>query len=204
MLMGVVYQREVEISILIGCGLPTMLRERLMFTSVIEGIFVRGHEGQITPALKSELLAAGIDLDKLAPAYPVEVVGRACKTLTLALYPGLSEAEAFHQLGIASMRGYSQTLLGRALMHILTLGGVRRSLMRLHLSMRSGNNFLETSSTVLGDHHIELCFSDVHGMPSFYDGIIEEGARMAKAKSVRLQAVACAAPAHAVQVEWED
>ncbi len=102
------------------------------------------------------------------------------------------------------MRGYTETLLGKALMQIMKLIGVRRSLLRTHTSMRSGNNFLETSATVIAGNIIELRFSDVSGMPSFYQGIIEESSRMAHAKNLRVSTVASDPPAHTFRVEWDD
>lgn len=178
--------------------------ERLWFSTVIEAIFVKGMGEKITPRLKEEIKKAGIDLNKLAPAYPVEQVYKACKVVMPVLFAGMSEAEALHQLGVSSMRGYTETLLGKALMQILKLIGVRRSLLRMHTSMRSGNNFLETSSTVLSENCIELRFSDVSGMPSFYQGIIEEGGRMAHAKNLRVKTVASDPPGHTFRVEWDD
>jgi uncharacterized protein (TIGR02265 family) len=180
------------------------LTERLWFSTVIEAIFVKGMGEKITPRLKEEIKKVGIDLNKLAPAYPVEQVYKACKVVMPALFPGQSEAEALHQLGVSSMRGYTETLLGKALMQILKLIGVRRSLLRMHTSMRSGNNFLETSSTVIAGNIIELRFSDVSGMPSFYQGIIEEGGRMAHAKNLRVSTVASDPPGHTFRVEWDE
>jgi uncharacterized protein (TIGR02265 family) len=178
--------------------------EQLMFSPVIEGIFIKGLGDKLSPRLKEEIKKVGIDLNKLAPAYPVELVHKACKVVMPVLYPGMTEAEAFHQLGLLSLRGYTETLLGKALMQILKLIGVRRSLLRMHTSMRSGNNFLETSSTVLSGNCIELRFSDVSKMPSFYQGIIEEGGRMAHAKSIRVTTAASEPPGHTFRVEWDE
>jgi uncharacterized protein (TIGR02265 family) len=74
----------------------------------------------------------------------------------------------------------------------------------MHTSMRGGNNFLDTSSTVIAGNCIELRFSDVHGMPSFYQGIIEEGGRMAHAKSIRVTTVEGQPPGHTFRVEWDE
>ncbi len=178
--------------------------ERLWFSTVIEAIFLKGLSGKITPKLKADIKKVGIDLDKLAPASPVEQVYAACKLTMPALYPGMSESEAFHQLGVSSMRGYTETLLGKALIQILKLIGVRRSLLRMHTSMRSGNNYLETSSVVVAGNCIELTFSDVSKMPSFYQGIIEEGGRMAHAKNLRVSTLDSVPPAHTFRVEWDE
>ncbi len=178
--------------------------ERLWFSTVIEAIFIKGLAGKITPSLKADIKKVGIDFDKLAPAYPVEQVYAACKLTMPVLYEGMSEPEALHQLGVISMRGYTETLLGKAVIQLLKLIGVRRSLLRMHTTMRSGNNYLETSSVVLASNCVELKFSDVSKMPSFYQGIIEEGGRMAHAKNLRVSTADNAAPGHTFRVEWDE
>ena len=178
--------------------------ERLWFSQVIEAVFLKGLGDRLTPALKEELKTAGINLDKLQPAYPMEVVTRAFAIVRASLYPGMSEEHALHALGLSSLRGYTETLLGKALLQILKLIGVRRSLLRMHTSMRSGNNYLETFSTVVSNTCIDLKFSDVSAMPSFYRGLIEEGGRMAHAKNLRVTSVASEPPGHTFRVEWDE
>ncbi len=178
--------------------------ERLWFSTVIEAVFLKGLGDRITPALKANIKKAGIDLDKLKPAYPVEEVLAACRLVMPVLFPGKSEEEALHELGIISMRGYTETLLGKALIGIMKVIGVRRSLLRMHTSMRSGNNYLETFSTVIASNCIELRFSDVSGMAPFYQGIIEQGGQMAHAKNLRVTSVVTTPPGHAFKVEWDE
>lgn len=182
----------------------TQQQERLWFSTVIEAIFIKGLGERLTPDLTASIRKAGIDLAKLQPAYPVEQVRAACKIVMPVLFGDMTEADAFHQLGVSSMRGYTETLLGKALLQILKLIGPRRSLLRMHTSMRSGNNYLETSSTVLANNCVELRFSDVSGMPSFYQGIMEEAGRMAHAKNLRVTTVADTPPGHAFRVEWDE
>ncbi|MFZ5439923.1 MAG: DUF2378 family protein [Myxococcota bacterium] len=178
--------------------------ERLWFSTVIEAVFIKGLGAKMTPKLKAELRAAHIDLDRLQPAYPVESVKRVFKVVVTELYAGVDEAEALRQLGAQSMKGYGETLIGKALLQILKLIGVRRSLLRMHTSMRSGNNYLETFSNVVGPNCIELRFSDVTGMPSFYQGILEEGGRMAHARNLRVTTAVSEPPGHTFRVEWDD
>jgi|APLak6261679142_1056127.scaffolds.fasta_scaffold00041_44 uncharacterized protein (TIGR02265 family) len=178
--------------------------ERLWFSTVIDAVFIKGLGDKLTPALKADIKAVGIDLDKMQPAYPIEVVMKAFRVLIKQQYAGMTEEEAFHQLGLSSMRGYTETLLGKALIQILKLIGVRRSLLRMHTSMRSGNNYLETFSTVVASNCIELKFSDVSGIPSFYQGILEEGGRMAHAKNLKVTTAAEEPPGHTFRVEWDE
>ncbi|MDP1824199.1 MAG: DUF2378 family protein [Archangium sp.] len=178
--------------------------EKLWFSTVVDAVFIKGLGTRLTPQLKAEIKKVGIDLDKLQPAYPVDLVHKTCKLLTPVLFPRMTEEEAFHELGVSSMRGYTETLLGKALIQILKLIGVRRSLLRMHTSMRSGNNYIETFATVIAANCVELRFSDVSGMPSFYQGIIEEGGRMAHAKNLHVTTVESTPPGHTFRVEWDE
>lgn len=180
------------------------MSEKLWFSAVIEGVFVKGLGERLTPALKADIKKAGIDVDKLQPAYPLEVVHKAFDVVIPRLYADMPKEEALFELGRSSLRGYTETLLGRALLQILKLIGVRRSLLRMHTSMRSGNNFLETFSTVVSSSCVDLKFSDVSEMPSFYQGILEEGGRMAHAKNLRVSTLLSEPPAHVYRVEWDE
>lgn len=178
--------------------------ERLWYSPVVEAVFLKGPGEQLTPGLRAELKKIGLDLSKLQPAYPLTMVHQACRVVIPVLFPGRSDADALHALGVSSMRGYSETLLGKALMQVLKLIGVRRSLLRMHTTMRAGNNYLSTSAVVVNDHCVELRLSDVSEMPTFYQGIIEEGARMAHAKNLRITSADSAPPGHTFRVEWDE
>ena len=178
--------------------------ERLWYSNVIEAVFIKGLATQLTPELRAGIKKIGIDLGKMQPAYPVAQVHQACRSVMPALFPGKTEGEALHTLGVSSMRGYTETLLGRALIQVLKLIGVRRSLLRMHTSMRAGNNYLDTSAVVVNDRCIELRFSDVSEMPTFYQGILEEGGRMAHAKNLRVTSIDGTVPGQTFRVEWDE
>lgn len=180
------------------------MSEQLWFSVVIEGVFIKGLGDRMTPELKLSLKRAGLDLDRLQPAYPLSVVKQAFDLVIAQLFPDMDRDAALLELGRTSLKGYTETLLGRALIQILKLIGVRRSLLRMHTSMRAGNNYLETFSTVIAPSCIDLKFSDVSGMPSFYQGILEEGGRLAHAKNLRVSTHSAAAPAHTFRVEWDE
>jgi uncharacterized protein (TIGR02265 family) len=178
--------------------------QQLWFTQVIEAIFLKGLGARVTPELKAQLVGVGINLDRLEPGYPVETVHKALELVQKQLFPDLTKEQALHELGVLSMRGYTDTFIGKALIKVLQLIGVRRSLLRTHLSMSAGNNYLQTTSTVVHDHCVELHFNDISGMPAFYQGLLEEGARLAHAKNIRTTSVPVPAPAHTFRIEWED
>lgn len=178
--------------------------QRLWFEPVIDGIFNKGLGARLTPELRKELLGIGLNLSRLEPAYPIETVRAGLELAHKRLFKELTLEQALFELGASSMRGYTDTLVGKALLGVIRLIGVRRSLLRMHLSMSAGNNYLVTNAEVLGPAAIQLTFNDVSGMPSFYQGIIEEGGRMAHAKNLRLTSIPTPAPGHIFRVEWDD
>lgn len=179
------------------------MNERLWYSQVVDAVFIKGLGPRRTPELDQVLASEGISLDKLLPGYPVEKVVRAMKKSLPVLYPGLDENAALVELGASSMRGYNETLIGRAAVAVLKLVGVRRALERLHTSMRSGNNYLDTKFTALGANEAELHLSDVSGIPGFYRGLLGEGLRMLGAKNGVLKDKGAAAPGHTFVVSWD-
>lgn len=153
------------------------MSERLWFQQSVEGLFVRGLGKAMTPALEEQLRAAGIDLRRLQPAYPVEAMRRAIDATLAALYPDRSRAEGLAELGRVFMRGYGQTLIGGAMVQFMKVIGPRRSLERMQRNFRTGTNFIETKFTAIDERTVDLWFNDVSGMPELYAGILEEGGR---------------------------
>jgi uncharacterized protein (TIGR02265 family) len=180
-----------------------MAEEKLWFSHTIEGLFVRGLGSRMTPEHLATLKAGGIDLAKLKPAYPVEDVFAVCRTLLPRLWPELSTFDAEVQLGICFMQGYTQTLMGGAMVKLMRLIGPRRSLERMQANFRGGGNYIETRFTSLGPTLVELWFNDTSGMPGFYLGVVEEGGRMVNAKNLKVTAVPDVPPASVLRVSWD-
>lgn len=178
--------------------------QQLWFSQVIEGIFIKGLGDRLTPELRAELQALGIDLNRLGPGYPVPVVQQALRATHRHIYPELSEADAFRELGISSVRGYLDTFVGKAVLGVVKLIGVKRSLMRLHLTLSGGNNYLQSTPAVIGPTCIEITLNDVSDMPTFWEGVLFGGAQVAHAKNLRMTMVPRDAPSCAFRVEWDE
>lgn len=179
------------------------MNERLWYSQVVEAIFLKGLGSRRTAEVDQLLASEGIRADRLLPGYPVEQVVRACRKVAPVVYPGLDADAALAELGASSMRGYNETLIGRAAVAVLKLVGVRRALEKLHTSMRSGNNYLETKFTALSATSAELHLSDVSGIPSFYRGLLEEGLKMVGAKNGVMKDGAATPPGHTFVVSWD-
>lgn len=150
--------------------------EKLVFDSSVEGLFRIGLASELTPALKAALKAQGLDLDRpLLPAYPAAQWAQWVRTAAQTLFPQLPEAEAHFRLGQRATLGFSQTLVGKALMPLRHLVGIRRMVLRIGKSMASGCNYMQVTPVALGPTDIELTFSDVCGVPHFFRGLLNSG-----------------------------
>lgn len=178
--------------------------QRLWFSNSIEGLLVRGIGTRLTPDLRARIRTAGINLDRIEPAYPVEVFVAACRAVMPTLYPQSTEADAFYELGCSFMRGYSETLLGGAMVRMMKLIGPRRTLERMTKNFRTGGNYIETRFIALGPGSVELWISDVTEMPDFYRGIIEEGARMIRVKELSTTMLPADPPAALFRIDWKE
>lgn len=160
------------------------MAEKLWFSQSIEGLFVRGIGKEMTPELRAQLKALGIDLGSLQPAYDNEVVVKAIKLAGTTLFPKLKEPEALREIGKIFMRGFSDTLMGAALVQVMKVIGPRRSLERMERNFRTGGNYVRSKFTSLGKGKAQVWFNDVTGIPDFYAGIIHRGGEFAGAKEM--------------------
>ena len=177
-------------------------QQRLWFSNSVEGLLVRGIGTRLTPALREKVRDEGINLERLEPAYPVERFVAACRAVIPTLYPDKTEAEAFYELGCSFLRGYSETLLGAAMVRMMKLIGPRRTLERMTKNFRTGGNYLDTRFVALTRSSVELWISDVTEMPDFYRGMIEEGARMISVKGLRVASMPSEPPSALFHIEW--
>lgn len=156
----------------------------------------------MTPVLRAELKALGVDLAAIPPAIPAELMTQVIRKTAAALYPTEASAQAERRLGVVFMNGFSQTLLGAAMAQLMKVIGPRRSLERMQRNFRTGSNFIETKLTVIDERTFTLWFNDVCEVPEFYAGIIEQGGRTAGADGVSVEATPEAGRACSYRVSW--
>jgi uncharacterized protein (TIGR02265 family) len=180
------------------------MSEQLWFDFTIEGIFVKGLGPRLTPELRGDLRALGIDLNKLGPAYSVEASRKALEAAWMRVFPTLSKEDAFRELGRLSVSGYLDTMVGKAVLGLVRLMGVKRSLLRLHQSISGGSNYVKATSTLVGPMTIEIVVQDTSEMPTFWEGILLGGTEIAHAKNLRVTRFTQPAPACGYRVEWDE
>lgn len=135
--------------------------ERLVYEHTIEGLFVRGLAGRVSPGLKERLRVVGVDLDRrLLPAYPFDTWSMCVRLAAQTLVPELPEEGAYRHLGERMVDGFRETLMGRAQFGVLQLLGPRRVLHRVQQSFRSGNNYTEVRLRPLEASELEVWMNE--------------------------------------------
>jgi uncharacterized protein (TIGR02265 family) len=162
-----------------------MQTERLVFGHNFEGLYVRGLAGKMTPELLRLLDEEGVNLQKLAPAYPVEVWMRCLRRTADLLFPAKPKQLAHSELGRRFMRGYFETMMGKALLAMLKVLGPERTFKRMTQNFRTGNNFNEIKSEVPEPGHAEMWINHVLcDDPGFVQGLISEGLTLIAGREV--------------------
>jgi uncharacterized protein (TIGR02265 family) len=179
-----------------------MKQEDLDFQTSIEALFVQALSGDITPRLRDRLKEGGIDLANLHPAYPRLVFSRCCRIAADEVYPGLSAEEGLRRLGRRLIEGYAQTMLGRAIVAVFRLIGVRRGLERVTRGFRSGDNYTETRFALDGSTRADLWFNQVNGQPTFTLGMLEACMDWVGAKGGRVQLLRVEGDGCVYRLEW--
>jgi uncharacterized protein (TIGR02265 family) len=176
--------------------------DKLIFSQTFEGIF-RALGPRLDANLSSRLKEAGVDPSRpLRPAYPVPVFHAVLQALGDALYPALEEDERHEELARMFMSGYSETMVGRAMLAMMRVIGPRRTLERLSRQFRTGNNFSETALTELGNTEFELWCNQVTA-PGWYVGLIERGLELAGAHHPKARLVRRDEAGATFRVTWD-
>ena len=126
---------------------------------------------RLTPRILSRLQAeAGIDATASRPSYSLASLNALTRVLAEELYRGLPVDEATYQLGIACLKHYERTLLGRALFPVVRLLGPLRIAKRLPGIFRQTNNYADVKVEVTSDQSWELEHNEVGDYPHMIRG----------------------------------
>ncbi|MFZ5445249.1 MAG: DUF2378 family protein [Myxococcota bacterium] len=147
------------------------MSQRLWFQNAVEGLFVRDLKSVLEKQHRSELKARGIDLERLVPAYPVDVFRGALELVGPLVAPGQSPFEQQRELGHRLTRGYFDTLLGHAMAKVVALVGPERGLTRIDRNFRSITNYLDVKVLEKGAGVANVRFSPTDGLTGLLLGI---------------------------------
>ena len=158
--------------------------EPLAYSSMVEGLR-RALGSRVDESAHRRFEELGIPMrGKLLPAYPRDVWLKVSIYAGQLLNPGLDAKAQRVALGRRFVRGYAETMVGKALVAAMRVLGSKRSLMRLERSFRTGNNY---SRAVFreGEGGIEI---DILGAPypEWYEGMVMESLEITGAKNISL------------------
>lgn len=149
---------------------------RVWFPDAVESLWVKGLGERLTPALRAELKALGLDLGPpLLPGYPAEVIGAATRHAAGKLYPELSLDEAIYRMGEIAVDQFAYSLLGRALFPMLRVFGAKRTMQRMQSNIRTSNNFATIEVAEVAPERFRLTFRETDGMPTFWKALADRG-----------------------------
>lgn len=164
--------------------------KRVVFGSTIEGLYIRGLDGRITPELRERLKnEAHLDLTRLQPAYSLATWTRALELTAASVHPGLPRSEAYERLGADLSRGFFETFLGRAVIAVIKLLGPRRTLLRTERNLRSGNNYTECSFIEHAPNRIETVINEGTELRHAMTGVVREALIYAGAKNLKVDLI---------------
>jgi uncharacterized protein (TIGR02265 family) len=176
----------------------------LEFQNTIEGVLLRTLGPQLNTELREKLRKEGLDVDKpLLPAYPAADFHRWVRVAAAHVWPNVPETEAVRAFGRRTVDGLAETLLGKAFKISATLLGPRRSLHRITRTFRTNNNYIDVAVVELGPTSLDLTFNEVHGLPTYYQGVLEGGVSATGAKNHRVNLLGDAGRGAKYRVEWD-
>ncbi|SEK99027.1 Myxococcales-restricted protein, TIGR02265 family [Stigmatella aurantiaca] len=181
------------------------MAERLVFDYAVEGFFLRGLSGQVTPRLKNKLRQAGIDLDqKLLPAYPFETWLKCLELTAAELFPALPEKDSWWMLGELMVRGYQQTPMGSAMLTLLAALRPHQRLGRLQKSLRSGNNYTVTRTKAVSPTVAEVWVNDTSHVRYFVQGLIFAGMLLGRVTGLTVDILESDAEGTTYRIAWKE
>ncbi|MBL9039778.1 MAG: DUF2378 family protein [Archangium sp.] len=180
-----------------------MADEPYVFPTAVEGL-IRAVGDDLTPALKAQLRALELDLDRpFPPAWRGALFPQWVEACATAVFPAASRDEALRQLGRRFVSSWQATLLGSATAVLMRTIGPKRALTRIERAFRTGDNFTRVEVEHLDDGATRLRFSDAQGMPTYYVGILEGGSVMVGANNSRVELEASEPPSAVLMMRYE-
>ncbi len=181
------------------------LADRLVFSHTVDGLFLRALKTRLTERIKDRLVKeAGVDLRApLKPGYSLKQWDAAVGIAAEELHPNEDPNVAFELLGAAVTQGYFDTMIGSAMAAMLRLIGPARAIRRIERSLRSGNNYSETSLVELSPVHFEIPTNETGRLRENLRGVIRRGMEISGAKNVRCKVLTFDDAGCVYDIEWD-
>lgn len=168
----------------------------------VEALF-RPEGVAVTPALKDELFAAGVDLERLAPSYPLPVVRLAFDIARRHACPELPVADGFRAVGRAFVAGFKQTPIGWVFRSMAPVFGPDRTIQTLPRYLSAVRDDMPLQITAVGERRYELSSGDTSANPHFLAGCLEAVLDTCGAKDFTVEVSASNADGFTIDIRWQ-
>lgn len=181
-----------------------MAGERIVFASGFEGLFSKELRAHVTPACDAELRRLGVFIDKpFLPGYPVEKWAEVVEALAQHLYPNESREAAYWKLGRSTVRGFGETIIGKAAFAFMKLVGPVRSVERAARNYANTNNYTVVGLNRTGPTSFDFHLNEQHTIPEFDMGVVEAILEYVGAKSPVVTLVSKDSEGFTMHLEWQ-
>jgi uncharacterized protein (TIGR02265 family) len=178
------------------------MTERLWFQNSVEGLYVRGLGPLLGDADRAALAKVGIRVEKLLPAYPETVVVAGLRVVGPLVLPRGSWEEQQRELGVRAVKGYFDTVLGKALAGVLKLVGPERGIARLDRSLRSITNYLNARVVGRADRSADVEVEPVGPLMHFIVGIFDGSGSLQSEGRAKAELVSHSGETCVVRLHW--
>jgi uncharacterized protein (TIGR02265 family) len=142
------------------------------------GELVAAGRVKMSPAAREKVAALGIAVDgELAGKYDAEKWAECVKVIAADLFPGVDEGEAQRRLAHLRMDEFARSWKGKLVFALARLSPKPRAVERFAHGLRRATNYVDTRFAVKTPGCYEIWISDVTGVPAFFGGMLEAGAR---------------------------
>jgi uncharacterized protein (TIGR02265 family) len=173
----------------------------MVFSQAVEGL-LRALGTRLDDGAKDRLKVIGLDVrTRLQPAYTLTVWTEVMRFGATLVAPSRPPQEQMFELGRRFIEGYSETIVGKAMLTALKVLGPKRTLERMSRNFRSGNSYTETKLEAKGPTEFTLWFNEVKE-PEFYRGMLEAGVTRAGAKNIRVKTMSHDATGATFSIAW--
>jgi uncharacterized protein (TIGR02265 family) len=159
--------------------------ERIVFGSSVEGQ-LRALGPELSPEVKRQLIALGVNPDKLLPGYSVPVYAKLIDFVGAQRFPELEGAERDRALGREFIIGFGHTFVGKATLAMGKVLGPMRATLRLTRTMRTVNNYSVSEAIPLSSTSVQVWCQPVL-RPWYYVGVFEQAGKQLHGDSYKVE-----------------
>ena len=182
----------------------TRADDRQVYGAAYEGLFLRALAGKLDARTLERLkVEAGLDLGRpLKAIYSFDHWLKCIDVVVRALYPHLPAGQAWGLLGRELVKGYEQTLSGRAALMLSGIIGPRRALQQIVRTFRTGCNYIETQLEELGPTEYRLWINEVGPHPEFTQSTLLTGLEVSGARTPTVRVLVHDGAAATYLIRW--